>query len=49
MYFFGRQFAIALILLLPIAAQAPNQDEPTFSTDVKVVNILATEIGRAHV
>jgi VWFA-related protein len=42
MYFFGRQFAIALILLLPIAAQAPNQDEPTFSTDVKVVNILAT-------
>jgi VWFA-related protein len=42
MYFFGRQFAIALILLLPIAAQTPNQDEPTFSTDVKVVNILAT-------
>src|SRR6202041_1749285 len=42
MYFFGRQFAIALILLLPIAAQTPNKDEPTFSTDVKVVNILAT-------
>src|SRR5271169_343713 len=39
---FGRQFAIASILLLPIAAQTPNQDEPTFSTDVKVVNILAT-------
>src|SRR5277367_5394751 len=39
---FGRQFAIASILLLPIAAQTPNQDEPTFSTDVKVVNVLAT-------
>jgi VWFA-related protein len=42
MYCFGRHFTIALILLLPIAAQTPNQDEPTFSTDVKVVNILAT-------
>ena len=42
MYCFERQFAIASILLLPIAAQTPKQDEPTFSTDVKVVNILAT-------
>src|SRR5277367_1173989 len=39
---FGRQFAIASILLLPIAAQTPNQDQPTFSTEVKVVNVLAT-------
>ncbi len=47
MYSFGRQFAIVLILLLPVAAQPPGDqpstpDQPTFSTDVKVVNILAT-------
>ncbi len=29
-------------LLWPLAAQTPEQDQPTFSTDVKVVNILAT-------
>jgi len=47
MQFLGRQFAIAAILLLPVWAQTPGkpaseQDQPTFSTDVKVVNILAT-------
>ena len=47
MYSFARQFAIVLILLLPVAAQPPGEqpstpDQPTFSTDVKVVNILAT-------
>ncbi|HTB18860.1 MAG TPA: VWA domain-containing protein [Bryobacteraceae bacterium] len=32
-----------MFILLPlVSAQTPNQDEPTFSTDVKVVNILAT-------
>src|ERR1700728_2535912 len=39
MYRFGRGF-VSLILLLPLAAPAP--DEATFSTDVKVVNVLAT-------
>src|ERR1700728_1544407 len=39
MYRFGRGF-VSLILLLPLAA--PAQDEATFSTDVKVVNVLAT-------
>jgi VWFA-related protein len=47
MYFFGRRFAIALIVLLPVSAQTAGeqpspQDQPTFSTDVKVVNILTT-------
>jgi VWFA-related protein len=47
MYSFGRQFAIAWIVLLPVSAQTAGeqpstQDQPTFSTDVKVVNILAT-------
>ena len=52
MYAFGRQFTVALIFLLPASAQTPNaptpgtltpsHDEATFSTDVKVVNILAT-------
>jgi VWFA-related protein len=42
MYFLGRQFASALILLLLVCARTPGQDEATFSTDVKVVNILAT-------
>src|ERR1700722_1944703 len=42
MLFSGRKFAILFILLPLISAQTPNQDEPTFSTDVKVVNILAT-------
>jgi VWFA-related protein len=36
----GRQFAIAFGLLLTLSGQTP--DEPTFSTDVKVVNVLAT-------
>ena len=40
--FSGRKFAILFILLPLVSAQTPNQDEPTFSTDVKVVNILAT-------
>src|ERR1700734_1788739 len=42
MLFSGRKFAISFILLPLVSAQTPNQDEPTFSTDVKVVNILAT-------
>jgi VWFA-related protein len=37
-----RQFAAALPLLLLVSARTPGQDDPTFSTDVKVVNILAT-------
>jgi VWFA-related protein len=44
---YGRSLAIFLATLLPISAQAPGtiqpgQDEATFSTEVKVVNILAT-------
>jgi VWFA-related protein len=42
MLFSGRKFAILFILLPLVSAQTQNQDEPTFSTDVKVVNILAT-------
>lgn len=42
MHSFPRRPAILLALLLPISAQTPGQDEPTFSTEVKVVNILAT-------
>src|ERR1700733_11485480 len=42
MYAFGRWPIIILTLLLPISAQTPEADQPTFSTDVKVVNILAT-------
>jgi VWFA-related protein len=42
MHFPWRQFASALALLLLVSARTPGQDEPTFSTDVKVVNILAT-------
>jgi VWFA-related protein len=37
-----RQCAFASALLLLVSARTPGQDEPTFSTDVKVVNILAT-------
>jgi len=39
---FWRRFGSASALLLLISARTPGQDEPTFSTDVKVVNILAT-------
>jgi VWFA-related protein len=39
---FGRLPAFLMILLLPLSAQTPGQEEATFSTDVKVVNILAT-------
>jgi VWFA-related protein len=42
MHFPWRQFASALALLLLVSGRTPGQDEPTFSTDVKVVNILAT-------
>src|ERR1700677_2490189 len=48
MYSFARRLAVPFILLLPVSGQAPgtvqtpNQDEATFSTEVKVVNILAT-------
>jgi VWFA-related protein len=43
----ARQFGSALALLLLVSARTPGQDEPgqsgpDFSTDVKVVNILAT-------
>jgi VWFA-related protein len=44
---FGCQFAIVAFLLVPLSAQTPNaqapgQEDATFSTDVKVVNILTT-------
>jgi VWFA-related protein len=45
---FARPFVFAFGLLLTVSAQTPSsdqttsRDEPTFSTDVKVVNILAT-------
>src|SRR5208337_600859 len=39
---FWRPFAAASALLLLVSARTPGQEEPTFSTDVKVVNILAT-------
>lgn len=43
MHFFGRQSALLLCLLLPLSAQTSDQDEqPTFTTEVKVVNVLAT-------
>src|SRR5580692_5825063 len=42
MHRFGRQFATASVLLLLVSAPTPGQDEATFTTDVKVVNILAT-------
>jgi VWFA-related protein len=48
MYSFAPRLAVPFILLVPLSAQAPgtvqtpNQDEATFSTEVKVVNILAT-------
>ena len=42
MHSFARRSAVLLALLLPISAQMPGQEEPTFSTEVKVVNILAT-------
>jgi VWFA-related protein len=41
MHYFGRPFAAASTLLL-LSTTTPGQDEATFSTDVKVVNILAT-------
>ena len=39
---FWRRFASSSALLVLVSASSPGQDEPTFSTDVKVVNILAT-------
>ncbi len=42
MRFFFRRLTSAFGLLLLISARTPGQDEATFSTDVKVVNILAT-------
>jgi VWFA-related protein len=39
---FCRRFAPAWALLLMVSPRTPGQDEPTFSTDVKVVNVLAT-------
>jgi VWFA-related protein len=42
MHFFGLEFAIAFLLVLNASPGARGQDEATFSTDVKVVNILAT-------
>src|ERR1700730_9286351 len=39
---FWQRSAFSLSLLLLVSVQTPGQDEPTFSTDVKVVNILAT-------
>jgi VWFA-related protein len=48
MYSYDRRIAVILALLLPLSAQTPDtvqtpgNDEPTFSTEVKVVNVLAT-------
>ena len=42
MYLHVRWSAVLFALLLPILGQTPSSDEPTFSTDVKVVNVLAT-------
>jgi VWFA-related protein len=42
MHSFCRQCACVPALLLLVSARTPGQDDPTFSTDVKVVNILAT-------
>jgi VWFA-related protein len=39
---FAGRFALSAALLIPISAQTPQPDEATFSTEVKVVNILAT-------
>ena len=42
MRLFVRQLIVLAALLFPIAGQTSAQDDPTFSTTVKVVNILAT-------
>jgi VWFA-related protein len=42
MHYFPRWPAIIFALLLPISAQTPEGEEATFSTEVKVVNLLAT-------
>ena len=42
MCFFCRRLTCASALLLVMSVRTPGQDEATFSTDVKVVNILAT-------
>lgn len=42
MYLHGRQSAFIIALLLPVSAQPQDQDQATFSTEVKVVNVLAT-------
>jgi VWFA-related protein len=42
MRFFCCRFTCASALLLLVSAGSPGQDDPTFSTDVKVVNVLAT-------
>ncbi len=42
MHCFWRPIATATVLLLLGSARTPGQDEATFTTDVKVVNILAT-------
>jgi len=42
MLFCWRKISFVSALLLLVSARTPGQDEPTFSTEVKVVNILAT-------
>jgi VWFA-related protein len=46
MHRYTRPLATVFALLLPVVAQTPsapaNQDQPTFSTEVKVVNVLTT-------
>jgi VWFA-related protein len=39
---FGTRLVFGLLLLLPASAQTSDPDEATFSSDVKVVNLLAT-------
>ncbi len=42
MLHFWRKLMVSMALLLLIPTCTPGQDEPTFSTDVKVVNVLTT-------
>ncbi len=42
MHSYDRRTALIFALLLPLSAQTPERDEATFSTEVKVVDVLAT-------
>ncbi len=38
----GKALAAFIALLAPLCAQPPEPEQPTFTTEVKVVNVLAT-------